>query len=284
MHEELSSIASAIKELKQDNNPIKDYLFPVGMAFFSSMLGAGVAYFTLIHQEKNKVQKDRVHSLNDWLLSVEEMLTDLISIKSNYSAGLSDNPIQRTLYARSLIGTSKPIEKDITCLAFVIPNESDIASQAVKWRELPRIRMMVKNYNIVLEMWKKRTEIDRPIKEKLAKEYGEGIYASVVSQSDIFKVIDRSEFVVLVDITEKAIKFTDDLIIEMNDFLEKMPEIGKQLIKKKHITAHGPLVKFSTTHLTPFINRSASVDYSLLAELFGKPEDELVKEYETGYE
>lgn len=285
MYDELNTIAVAIESLKQEPNPIKDYVFPVAMAFFSTILGALVAYGTLIFQEKNHIQKDRVHSLNAWLLTAEEMLSNLVSIKSQYCDGLTDNPVQRALHTRSLIKNYKLIEKDIASLSFITPSESDTQLHNEKWRQVPRIRIMMDNYNLVMSMWKKRVEIDRPFREQLSKDTN--LTDGRVTLDEIYQSISRPEFNVLVDITEKSIKFTDDLIIEIHDFLDKMPNVGNALIKKKYRESYGPLLKFSydSNHkLKALIKRSIDVDYSILSDMFGKSEEEIKQEYKTGYE
>lgn len=285
MHDELKIIAVAIEGLKEESNPFKDYVFPVVMAFFSSVLGAFTAYFTLLHQDKNKIQKDRVHSLNDWILTAQGMLSNLISIKSQYADGLTNDPIQRTMHTRSIIKNHKSIDKDIASLAFIVPNKKDTPSHGIKWRQISKIPMMVENYNLILDMWAKRIELDRPIKEKIAKDYD--LIAGSVTPEQIFQSIEPSEFTILVDITEKSIKYTDDLIVEINDFLVNIPKIGKSLINEKHTKAYGPIISFSSEtnpHLQRWIRKLEDVDYSILAALFGKTEEEVRKEYETGYE
>ena len=55
MQEEIESIVKAIESLQQESNPFKDYMFPLASGFFSSMLGAGVAYLTLRHQDNSQL-------------------------------------------------------------------------------------------------------------------------------------------------------------------------------------------------------------------------------------
>ena len=57
MIEETELLVRAIESLRQDENLFKDYIFPIASAFFSALLGAGVAYFTLKYQEDIKIEK-----------------------------------------------------------------------------------------------------------------------------------------------------------------------------------------------------------------------------------
>ncbi|HEY9202070.1 MAG TPA: hypothetical protein VIQ81_10775 [Gammaproteobacteria bacterium] len=61
MNEETQALVKAIESLQQEANPFKDYMFPLVTAFFSSLLGAFVAYLTINHQDKMKLEKERVH-------------------------------------------------------------------------------------------------------------------------------------------------------------------------------------------------------------------------------
>lgn len=74
MNEETKLLVQAIESLRQDSNIFKDYIFPLTTGFFSSLLGAGVAYLTLRHQDNSQVQKERVQSINDWILSAESAI------------------------------------------------------------------------------------------------------------------------------------------------------------------------------------------------------------------
>jgi hypothetical protein len=47
VHEETELLVNAIEALKQEPNYIKDYIFPIASALFTSVLGAGIAFFTL---------------------------------------------------------------------------------------------------------------------------------------------------------------------------------------------------------------------------------------------
>jgi len=276
----------AISSLKQDPSFFKDYIFPLATGLFSSLLGAGVAYFTIRHQDHAQLQKHRVEAINGWVLRAEGAMQSLISIKQNYHGKLNSNPFQRAMEVRSLIGNTRKIDKDITDLAFIVPRKDQPDTHNIKWRQIPRIRSMVQNYNLIVDTWNKRAELDRPIKEKLMHDYGELAYAHV-DKEQIFNSVGATNFTLLIDFTERAIKFTDDLIIELDDFLKSFPEATKPLIPEKYRNRYGPILTFSTggnQKLENLLNKSVEVDYSMLAPLYGETEDKIRTEYETGYE
>lgn len=286
MNEETKALVEAISGLKQAPSYFKDYIFPLATGLFSSLLGAGVAYFTIRHQEHSLLQKHRVQAVNDWVLSAEGAMQSLISIKQNYHGKLDSNPFQRAMEVRSLIANTRKLDKDITDLAFIVPRREQPDTHHIKWRQIPRIRSMVQNYNLIVDTWNKRAELDRPIKEKLMKDYGELAYAHV-NKEQIFNSVGAANFILLIDFTERAIKLTDDLIIEFTDFLKHFPEITKTLISEKYRNRYGPILTFSTggnQKLENLMEKSVEVDYSMLAPLFGESEERIRAEYETGYE
>jgi len=286
MSHEIEPLVQAIESLRQVDNPFKDYLFPILTGLLSSLLGFVVAYFTLRYQENTQSQKDRINAINDWMLLAEGASASLVAIKSNYNEKLGNNPFQRTLITRSIIHSTKSLDTDLSSLSFIIPRKEDKESQEVKWRQLPRIRAMIENYNFIIELWNKRSEIERPIKEKIVKDYGTLAFAEV-DREQIFRSVNPSEFIVLIDLTERAIKFTDDLLVEIKDFMTDFPEIGKSFIGKRSLKKYGPVITFSAEgneKLSALLKKCPEVDYKILAELFGETEEQVRNEYTTGYE
>jgi hypothetical protein len=286
MHEETEAIVKAIESLQQEINPVKDYAFAFVTALFSSLLGAFVAYYTINHQDEIKLEKERVNAINNWMLIAEGALQSLISIKKNYHDKLTNDPFQRALVTKGLINSTKKIEVDLSELSFIVPKKDDNEALETKWRQLPLIRGIFENYNMIIEVWDKRNEIERPLKEKIIKDYSNLAYADV-NKELIFESVSPADFIVLIDLTEKAISFTDDFIIELNDFLAELPKIGKSLINPKAIEKHGPIITYSAENnpiLLGLIKKVPEVDYAILAPLFGVSIDDVKNEFITGYE
>ena len=286
MHEEMDTLIQAIESLKQDANPFKEYVFPIVSGFLSSLLGAGVAYLTLRHQDEIQIEKDKLDNANDWILTAESAFSSLMVFKKNYQTKLTSNPFQRALTVKSIIHTSNAIDKNTSSLSFIVPKKEDKCAQDIKWRSISRIRTMVNNYNYILELWEKREEIEKPIKEKILNDNSTLSYADVTKEK-IINSVGAAKITILISITEQLIKLTDDILIEIDDFLKEFPAIAKTLINKKLLKQYGAVISFSVNGnqiLQNIIIRSPEVDYKILSELYGVPEEQLREEHKTGYE
>jgi len=286
MNPEAESIIRAIESLQQESNLFKDYIYPLVSGFFSALLGAGVAYFTLKNQENIQIEKSKMDITNKWTLIAEGAFSSLIALKSNYHGKLESNPFQRMSQVPSILHSSKPIIEEITSLSFIVPKKVDTESHSIKWRSITRIRTMIHNYNFTLDLWNKRNEIERPIKEKILHDHAELGFIDV-SREQIFESVGAANYIALIDLTEKAMKFTDDLIIELNDFLTTFPEIGKALINTKKLKEYGSIITFnseSNPMLLNMIDKSPEVDFDVLAKLYGRTVEQVKNEYTTGYE
>lgn len=286
MSEEILTLVKAIESLQTKSDIFKDYAFPLLMAFFSTLLGAFVAFFTIRHQDKIGSVKDNISSMNECTLALENAMASLVAVKSNYANELDSHPVQRTLKIKSIVDDLPRIDFKLSSLSYIVPRKDDISSQNEKWRNLPEVRSLIGNYNSLVDIWGKRRELERPIKKKLVKAYGSNAYATI-SIAEIYSCVDSSEFAILVDLTERAVKYTDDLLIAIDDFLENFPKIGEELISRRHRKLYGPLITFSSNEnqrLLAMLTRTKEVDYDYLGSLFGLCAEEARKQYETGYE
>ena len=285
MSEEAELIAKAIESLRADSNWFKDYLFPIVGSFLSAILGAFVAYFTLQFQEKNKAEKEKLQVCNDWTLSVEGLFQSLIALKGNYYKNITGDPFQRALHVRSIIGENPPIKRNVSELSFLVPRKDDPSSLDVKWRSLSRINGVISNYNLILKIWDKRNSIERPLREKLITAFGDKAYADLKHQQ-ILATLSERDLVSLIDLTEKAIHLTDDIILELNDFLCNFPNVAKSLIKIKKVKKYGRLISFDNSEnnfLQTLMKKCPELECKMLVTLYRKPESEIQKLYDNGY-
>lgn len=285
MSEEAELIAKAIESLQTDSNWLKEYLFPIVSSFLSALLGAWVAYFALRYQENIHIEKDKLTACNQWTLKVEGLFQSLIAFKSNYSGEINQDPFNRALKVRHIISHSKPLDENVSNLSFVIPLKEDPSSFKVKWRNLSRIGGMVANYNLILQIWEKRNEIERPLREKLISAHGEKGYVEL-SHDQIIRTLGHKDTYSLIDITERAIHLTDDIIVESNDFLEEFPDVAKSIIDTKKTRKYGRVLTFSThenDRLKRMIKKCPEVDFDILVDIFGIPKKEIEQFYDNGY-
>lgn len=219
MHEETELLVKAIEGLKQDPNYIKDYIFPIASALFISILGAGIAFFTLRHQEEVQFEKEKMNKANKWTLKIEEARASLIAIKSNYSGQLHSDPFQRISAIPTILFHAQPIAEDYQDLSFIVPKEGQASE---KWSQITLIRAMVSNYNYILKLWEQRNDLNQAFKEKLLQAHGNNAHMTL-SINDVIQAAGRADVVILIDLNERVIKLTDDLIRETDDFLSKFP-------------------------------------------------------------
>ena len=285
MNPDTELIVNAIKSLKQDPSYFKDYIFPIASAFFTSLLGAGIAYFTLRHQEGIQIEKDKMNTVNKWTLLADEARSVLVTIKSNYHGNLTDSPIQRALAIPSVLFTAKPINEEYSNLSFIIPKALENKLEHTKWSQISIIRTMICNYNYLLELWVKRNEVERPIREKLIQKYSQKAYADV-SLNEILDCVSAADLAVLVDLTEHVVILTDDLLVEFDTFLHDFPNYTKTLIKTDKLKRYGSILNYSSDgnkKLAAMIKRSPSSNYELVTGLFGATVEQLQERYKTGY-
>lgn len=221
---------------------------------------------------------------NKWTLLADEARSNLISIKQNYYDKLTEQPIQRALAIPTVLFTANPIVEDYSQLSFLVPKQS--SDEYPKWSQIPRIRTMIHNYNYVQELWLKRNEIERPIKEKVVQRYSTGGFVDV-SLEQIFECVSEANFASLVDLTEHVIKLTDDLLVELDDFLANFPVYAKTHINSERLKRYGSVLIYSNNgneKLLAMLKKSPNTDYSSVTALFGATTGQLKQRYSTGYE
>lgn len=284
MHNETELIVKAIESLRQDGSIIKDYIFPIASAFFTSLLGAGIAYKSFRYQDDIKIEKEKMDVTNKWTLLADEARSSLISIKQNYHGKLTEHPIQRALVIPTILFTANPIEESYSQLVFLAPKQT--SDEYPKWSQISRIRTMIHNCNYVQELWLKRNEIERPIKKKVVQRYSAGAFVDV-SLEQIFECVSEASFATLVDLTEHVIKLTDDLLVELDDFLANFPVYAKTHINSERLKRYGSVLTYSNNdngELLAMLQKSPNADYSSVTALFGATTDQLKQRYSTGYE
>lgn len=144
---------------------------------------------------------------------------------------------------------------------------------------------MIHGYNSVQELWRKRNEIERPIREKIIQQHSTESYAYVTLEQAV-ECVGKADLSVLIDITEKVIRQTDDLLVELDDFVANFPVYAKTRINLEIIRNYGSVLNYSKygNKVPPILRKSQKADYSLVTELFGLTTDQLEERYSTGYE
>lgn len=286
MHQQTELLVAAIESLRQEPNYFKDYIFPIASAFFTSLLGAGIAYFTLKNQEGIQIEKEKMNAANKWTLQMEEARATLIAIKGTYNENLTENPYQRVSAVQSILFHAKPIDAKLEELSFIIPKSNPDVTEYPKWSQITRIRSMVNNYNYLLQLWNQRNEIERPLREYVIEQHSKLGYADIQPE-DLLASIGASNAVVLIDITERVIKLTDDLLLEIDDFLSGFPVYAKTRIKTKKLKSYGSVVTHSNKDnplLLAVLQRTIEPNFTTVEDIFGETSDAIIQRLKTGYE
>ena len=276
-------IVKAIDGMRQQPDYFKDYIFPIVSAFFSSLLGAGAAYLTLRHQDGLQIEKDKLVASNKWILKADQALQELVAIKKNYHGVLTQMPIQRLLSIPSILLYAKPMVGDYQDLSFIAPKGG---GDYHEWSQIPRIRAMFSNYNYVLSLWRERNELNQRMKEKLLAEYGDDMHRGI-SKEQILKAVGKPDLQVIIDLSEKLIRLTDDVICELNAFLVGFPEYLKSVIQTTRLKRFGTILLFSANEnpaLMELMKKSPKVDFTTVEDIFDRTAEDIMKRHETGYE
>jgi len=284
MDQGTEQIIQAIQSLKQESNLFKDYLFPLFSAFFAATLGAATAYFSLKYHQYVETEKEKLNITNKWLLLAEEARSNLIAIKQNYHGKLENHPIQRAFSIPTILFIATPIAEDYSKLSFLIPKSP--LNTAPKWSQISRIRAMTHNYNYLLELWRKRNEIERPMREEIFHKFSTEAFMDMEA-GQVIDYIDKANLALLIDLTEHVVRLTDDLLLEFNDFLSNFPDYAETLINMKQLEHYGSILNYSqngSKKLLAIHAKSPEADYQSVTELFGMTLEQLKQRHTTGYE
>ena len=284
--EESQLIATAIESLQQTPNFFKDYIFPIASAFFTSILGAVIAYFTLRHQEGIQIEKEKMNTSNRWTINIGQARSSLIAIKGNYNGKLTALPLERLSEVPCIMFDARVIPDNFHELSFIVGQKSDLKSELPKWSQIPRIRAMVCNYNYLLKLWEQRNEINQKFQTKILDSIGGEAYGDFTQES-IEKIVGKGELALIIDFTERCISLTDDLIIEFDSFLLDFPSYAKTKINCKRLKKYGTILNYSNNSneaLLKLLKKSPPADFSSLEDLFGDTNENIKKKYKTGYE
>lgn len=253
-----------------------------------SVLGAAIAYFTLKWQERIQIEKGKVNTANKWILLAEEARSNLLAIKGNYNGKLDENPFKRAAIIPTILLYDDPISTAYHELSFIVPKEKDSSTDGVypKWSQITTIRCMIGNYNYALSMWKHRNILNEEFKQKLADTHGHTILVQGFSTKHALDAVGQPFLIKFIDLTEVLVRVTDDLVVEIDDFLENFPKYAKTKILKTRLDNYGSVYTYSNNDnkaLLGMLKKSPEVDFSGLESMFGERNEDIKKRHQTGY-
>lgn len=304
-------ISKAIMQLKQEADPIKDYLFPVLMSFFSAFLGGVAAYFFNLRQEQRKHEKENFTAASKILTNVLLGLNNLVAIKSNYCDMESKEPLFRALSMPTLIMNDIKLEVDLSSIAFIknVPTANKSMSERMSdwlryrvlmlkkkspspeemsksWRNFNRLGACVNNYNYVLELLRVRSVLDAEIRTALvAKENeltdGQFKHGVGLSFETICNTIGREKLVKYIDLTETIISIVDNVLKEFDSFIFEFPIVAESNIELSKVGRGVKMVRVKNTRPL-YIKCIAPItppNFEKVAQLTGMPVEQAKSRY-----
>jgi hypothetical protein len=270
-------IAEAILQLKQESSVIKDYIFPIAMALFSSLIGAVVGYRVYLRQEKLTAEKRKLDILNRWILIADEIHQSLLALKFNYHGGLTSHPYQRFLAIPSIIGINKEYQFDYYELAFITDLDSNN-----KWLNVGYLRSLFSNYEALRKLWVVRNEYNERVRIEFFNSQSSNKAYVDLNDAEIELYINQANLSFLIDCTERCIRLTDDLITEFYNFFNEFPLAIKHKVDLNLIKNHGFIIAFDMERneaIKPLLIDSPKPDYMKISQITGRSVDELIERY-----
>lgn len=276
MSDEIELLKLAL-EPSQSNSTVKDFIYPLIITIF----GAFIAHYSLKYQQYIDAQKQNLQAANKWVVIFQEAFSTLISIKGKYGE-ITSNPMKRTTNIPYILISASKIEASISELSFLVPSSKEENSITYRWRDLPRINSLKNNYNTLIGIWGKRNELAQSINFAVVKEYGENGQANI-SIEQVTSCIGQEEFLYYLDLTENLIKLTDEVIIELHDFISYFYESAEQCIDIFRVKHYGNILYYKASGAEP-LKKHVEVNYQDLSYILQRPEQEIRARYLTGYE
>lgn len=149
---------------------------------------------------------------------------------------------------------------------------------------IPVIRGIFKNYNQVQDVWIKRNEIERSIKNKIIESSTGG--RANLTLEDIELLIGLNDIASLIELTEMAIMMTDSLVYKFYQFLDEFPTYSENYLNLKILDGYGSVLKYygeNNIKLQELLKYSPALDYEALSYFFSLTPDELKKKYRPLY-
>ena len=107
------------------------------------------------------------------------------------------------------------------------------------------------------------------------------IYIDLVD-SQIEEFANQSDLAALIDLTETALRLTDDLVIEFHNFLNEFPDVAKDKINLKLIKNFGSILKYDSSKnesIKLVLKEIPLPNYKKLSTILGCSEEEVMARY-----
>lgn len=202
--------------------------------FISTLVGAvatgAIAWIATKQINYTAKQNKRVEIANKWQIMAIDCFMTLEAIKQNYlHATTIDHPLERFLSIPVIALPLEPIQTKTYELSFLTPVTFDEHREA-PWMSIIRISSMIKNYNIAMQTWQMRNEQYLQIRESLARHEITQTDEERIGAEKFITIIGEGKLLEHLRLTEKVIHLTDNLIIEIYDFIKSAHETFSQVV------------------------------------------------------
>lgn len=144
---------------------------------------------------------------------------------------------------------------------------------------------MVSNYNYLLELWEQRNTLNEQFKSRVFEVHGDNARMAL-PKDKIIQAVGQAFLATFTDLNERVIRLTDDIILELDNFLMEFPKYAKSKIQIKRLKRYGSILMHSNNE-NPFIlellKKSPDPDFQILSEIIGEPEEAIRQRHATGY-
>jgi hypothetical protein len=261
-HDDLQLLIKAIESIKPDDNLIKDYVYPIALAFISALMGSLLGYWVILKRTQEETEKDKIDSTNKLLLEAADCFHNLQAIKANYVGKLTEDPAQRLGCVPPILMHHRPSNPEFSGLFYLARATSETFKNSTtkesqdNFQNIPRIKLIFENYNTALEMWKTRNELVLPIFEAIVSGSSKTAVTNI-SFNHMTELVGYTKIAQLIDLNEKILSFTDSILSDFMMLMTELPDAAESLISKKIMKKYGKVFKleFSQKSKSLVLNR-----------------------------
>lgn len=127
--------------------------------------------------------------------------------------------------------------------------------------------------------------LNEQFKSSILEKHGSNA-VMMLSSEEMVQTVGHAFMVAFIDLNERLIRLTDDIILEIEDFLMEFPKFAKGKIQIKRLKRYGSIFVYSNNgnpHIIQLLERSPDPDFELLSQVFGEPEEVIRKKFDTGH-
>lgn len=274
-HDDIQLLIKAIESLKPEDNLIKDYIYPIALAFLSAIMGSLFGYYVVLKREQVEAEKEKIDSTNKLLLEAIDCFHDLEAIKGNYLGKLTDQPAQRLACVPPILMHHRPSNPEFAGMFYLVKDASKVINNRTfqetqdNFANIPRIKLIFGNYNTVLKMWKTRNELVLPVFEAIVAD-NSATGVAYVNFDDMLRSASHVKIAKLIDLNEKVLSLTDDLLADFMKLMMELPKISEQLISKKVMEKYGKVFKLEFSPETQaIVSNRVPVNQEALSKILG---------------